>query len=338
MTSQLDTFFKETLASVEQTSVIEELMTLRQKLMSKTSPFTQAMKGLKHLPSSERQQEGQRLNNLKEHFMQQWLKRKNVLENQEIDTQCKQEAVDLSCDGHQSQGIGHIHILSATVRHIVRFFKKEGFRLHEGPEIETTAFNFDALNIPADHPARTSHDTFYIKNTPFLLRTHTSPVQIRTARKHGLPLRIISAGRVFRDDSDATHTPMFHQIEGLVIEEGLHMGHLKGCLKNFLEHFFEKKVCLRFRPNYFPFTEPSAEVDILSEEGKWLEVLGCGMVHPKVLRNMGFEPETTQGFAFGMGAERLTMLREALPDLRAFFSGDPRWTQAHTPFLQRFLA
>ncbi len=209
-----------------------------------------------------------------------------------------------------------------------------GFRVAEGPDIETDEMNFDKLNIPADHPARQDHDTFYFSPKPdgsrLLLRTHTSPVQIRTMVSQKPPLRIIAPGRVYRCDSDQTHTPMFHQVEGLVIDEKTHMGHLKWVLQEFCKAFFEvDEVKMRFRASHFPFTEPSMEVDIgaeaIGKPGQWLEILGCGMVHPNVLRNCGLDPEKYQGFAFGVGLDRLTMLKYGIPDLRAFFSGDLTW-------------
>ncbi len=232
------------------------------------------------------------------------------------------------------EALGRIHPVSQVLDEVIEIFADMGFKVAEGPDIETDEMNFGKLNIPAEHPARQEHDTFYFAPKPdgsrLLLRTHTSPVQIRTMVKGKPPLRIIAPGRVYRCDSDQTHTPMFHQIEGLVIDETTHMGHLKWVLEEFCKAFFEvDEVKMRFRASHFPFTEPSMEVDIgaeaIGKPGQWLEILGCGMVHPNVLRNCGLDPEKYQGFAFGMGLDRITMLKYGIPDLRAFFAGDLKW-------------
>jgi phenylalanyl-tRNA synthetase alpha chain len=229
---------------------------------------------------------------------------------------------------------GRIHPVSQVLDEVVEIFADMGFSVAEGPDIETDEMNFDKLNIPPEHPARQDHDTFYFAPKPdgsrLLLRTHTSPVQIRTMVSQKPPIRIIAPGRVYRCDSDQTHTPMFHQVEGLVIDESTHMGHLKWVLQEFCKAFFEvDEVKMRFRASHFPFTEPSMEVDIgaeaIGKPGQWLEILGCGMVHPNVLKNCGLDPEKYQGFAFGVGLDRLTMLKYGIPDLRAFFSGDLTW-------------
>jgi phenylalanyl-tRNA synthetase alpha chain len=234
--------------------------------------------------------------------------------------------------GPQSEG--RIHPVSQVLDEVIEIFADMGFAVAEGPDIETDDMNFDRLNIPAEHPARQDHDTFYFApredGSRLLLRTHTSPVQIRTMVSQKPPIRIIAPGRVYRCDSDQTHTPMFHQVEGLVIDETTHMGHLKWVLEEFCKAFFEvDEVKMRFRASHFPFTEPSMEVDIgaeaIGKPGQWLEILGCGMVHPNVLRNCGLDPEKYQGFAFGVGLDRLTMLKYGIPDLRAFFSGDLKW-------------
>ena len=219
---------------------------------------------------------------------------------------------------------GGLHPVTRTIERIETFFGELGFSVESGPEIEDDYHNFDALNIPAHHPARADHDTFWF-DAKRLLRTQTSGVQIRTMKDKQPPIRIIAPGRVYRNDYDQTHTPMFHQTEGLIVDTDISFTNLKGTLHDFLNHFFEEEVQVRFRPSYFPFTEPSAEVDVMGKNGKWLEVLGCGMVHPNVLRNVGIDPDIYSGFAFGMGMERLTMLRYGVSDLRAFFENDLRF-------------
>jgi len=214
--------------------------------------------------------------------------------------------------------------VTRTIERIERLFGELGFAVATGPEIEDDFHNFDALNIPAHHPARTDHDTFFF-NPTLMLRTHTSGVQIRTMEQQQPPIRIIAPGRVYRNDYDMTHTPMFHQVEGLLVDEKASFTELKGILHDFLQNFFEEDLTIRFRPSYFPFTEPSAEVDVMGKNGRWLEVLGCGMVHPSVLRAVGIDPEKYSGFAFGMGVERLTMLRYGVNDLRSFFENDLRF-------------
>jgi phenylalanyl-tRNA synthetase alpha chain len=217
--------------------------------------------------------------------------------------------------------MGGLHPVSHTLERIERIFHGAGFTVEHGPEIEDDFHNFTALNVPPDHPARAMHDTFYI-GADRLLRTHTSPVQIRAMQAQGAPIRVIAPGRVYRCDSDMTHTPMFHQVEGLVVDHDVSFANLKSVMHQFVECFFERKVEMRFRPSYFPFTEPSAEMDVLSESGKWLEIGGCGMVHPNVLQNIDIDPEEFTGYAFGMGVERLAMLRYGVDDLRLFFDND----------------
>ncbi|MGY8733535.1 MAG: phenylalanine--tRNA ligase subunit alpha, partial [Pirellulales bacterium] len=233
------------------------------------------------------------------------------------------DSVDVSLPG-RGQSIGGRHPVSRTQSRIERIFTNAGFGVRSGPEIEDDFHNFTALNIPENHPARAMHDTFYFPGGN-LLRTHTSPVQIRSIAEEGVPIRIIAPGRVYRNDSDQTHTPMFHQVEGLVIDENISFANLRAILHQFVEAFFECKVELRFRPSYFPFTEPSAEVDVRWGEGKWLEILGCGMVHPSVLESAGIDPEKYTGYAFGIGIERLAMLRYDVSDLRTFFENDLRF-------------
>jgi len=216
---------------------------------------------------------------------------------------------------------GSIHPITSTLIEIENIFLNAGFIVKDGPEIENEYYNFSALNIPKNHPARAMHDTFYI-DSDLLLRTHTSPIQIRSMEKEGVPIKVIAPGKVYRRDSDLTHIPMFHQVEGLVIDQNINFSNLKGILREFINSFFKKKLEIRFRPSYFPFTEPSAEVDMLSEDGKWLEILGCGMVHPKVLKNLGLDSEIYTGYAFGMGVERLAMLKHDIKDIRVFYEND----------------
>ena len=217
--------------------------------------------------------------------------------------------------------IGNKHPVSSTLNEIEKIFLNAGFLVEDGPEIEDEYHNFTALNIPENHPARAMHDTFYF-TAQYLLRTHTSPIQIRSMEQYGVPIRVIAPGKVYRRDSDITHTPMFHQIEGLVIDKDINFTHLKGILHDFINTFFEDEMKVRFRPSYFPFTEPSAEVDLLSKDNQWLEILGCGMVHPKVLTNLGIDNEIFNGYAFGMGVERLAMLKYGINDIRLFYEND----------------
>ena len=235
----------------------------------------------------------------------------------------EKEKVDVSLPGRKVE-IGGLHPVTITIERVTKFFSELGFSVESGPEIESDYYNFDALNIPKHHPARADHDTFWF-NPELLLRTQTSGVQIRTMEKKQPPIRIMAPGRVYRNDYDQTHTPMFHQIELLYVDKNANFTELKGLLHDFLRAFFEEDLQVRFRPSYFPFTEPSAEVDVMGKNGKWLEVLGCGMVHPNVLRNVGIDPNEYSGFAVGMGVERLTMLRYNVTDLRAFFENDLRF-------------
>jgi phenylalanyl-tRNA synthetase alpha chain len=249
--------------------------------------------------------------------------RKSVLENAALEAQLAAEKVDVTLPGRQPE-LGGLHPVTKTMDRIEAFFSRIGYSVEEGPEIEDDYHNFEALNIPSHHPARAMHDTFYF-DAHRLLRTHTSPVQVRTMEAQKPPIRIICPGRVYRCDYDQTHSPMFHQVEGLIIDKNISFADLKGTLEQFLREFFEEDVRVRFRPSYFPFTEPSIEVDIDRGDGKWLEVLGCGMVHPKVLEMSGIDSEEYTGFAFGMGVERFAMLRYGVDDLRLFFENDLRF-------------
>jgi phenylalanyl-tRNA synthetase alpha chain len=270
--------------------------------------------------AEERPAAGQAINQAKQQVQDALQARRETLAGEELAEELAAGAVDVTLPG-RGQDHGGLHPVTRTQERIEGIFRAAGFSVRTGPEIEDEEHNFNALNIPDNHPARAMHDTFYFPSGK-LLRTHTSPVQIREMMKHGAPIRLIAPGRVYRCDSDQTHTPMFHQVEGLVIDRGVSFANLKAVLHEFVERFFEREAKLRFRPSYFPFTEPSAEVDVLSEHGRWLEILGCGMVHPNVLSHVGIDPEEYTGYAFGVGVERLAMLRYGVDDLRLFFDND----------------
>jgi phenylalanyl-tRNA synthetase alpha chain len=291
------------------------------------------MRNLKDLSQEKKQQVAKELNEMKNLLVSVLDARDVELQNKEIEKKLQREAIDITLPSREIKR-GKIHLISHVLNEIVEIFGNMGFGVEYGAHVEDDFHNFDALNIDENHPARQNHDTFYMKHPSegaSLLRTHTSTVQIRTMSKSKPPFKFISPGRVYRCDSDQTHTPMFHQVEGVLIDDGIDMGHLKGCLKEFLHAFFgDKKIEIRFRPHFFPFTEPSAEVDISMDGGnKWLEILGCGMVHPNVLKNVGLDSNAHQGFAFGMGVERLAMLKYDIEDLRTFFDGDKRCSAKH---------
>jgi len=296
---------------------------VRVKYLGKKGELTARLKGLSGLSAEERPAAGQEINIAKKAVQEALNTRRDGLQRDALAEKLRADAVDVSLPG---RGIarGGRHPVSRAAARIEKIFCNAGFGVRTGPEIEDDFHNFTALNIPENHPARAMHDTFYFPGGN-LLRTHTSPVQIRSMVKEGVPIRIIAPGRVYRCDSDQTHTPMFHQVEGLVIDRGISFANLKAVLHQFVENYFERKAQLRFRASYFPFTEPSAEVDVEWEEGKWLEILGCGMVHPNVLENAGIDPEEYTGYAFGMGIERLAMLRYGVKDLRTFFENDLRF-------------
>lgn len=314
------------LQQIQTTSNLTDLDNLRVHLLGKNGLVTQQLKTLGTLSIEERKKKGAEINALRDEIASAIEQQKKQLEHQALEQRLNHEKIDITLPA-RPENPGKIHLISKVIQDISLYFSQIGFQIFDGPHIETQELNFDALNIPAHHPARQSHDTFYIKGSDEILRTQTSPVQIRTLREHKPPIRFLAPGRVFRsDDLDATHTPMFHQIEGVVIEEKIHFGHLKGALIDFCRWFFENpNMNLRFRPSFFPFTEPSAEVDVLWKNDKWLEVLGCGMIHPTVLRNCGIDPEQYQGFAFGMGVDRFTMLKYGIDDIRSFYNGDTRW-------------
>ncbi|MFT6986461.1 MAG: phenylalanyl-tRNA synthetase alpha chain [Psychromonas sp.] len=299
-----------------------ELEQIRLHYLGKKGLMTEQMKGLAKLPPAEKPAAGQMINVAKQAIQAVLVARKQAMENEALNAKLSGETIDVTLPGRGAQ-LGGIHPVTRTIDRITEFFGELGFEVKKGPEVEDSYHNFDALNIPAHHPARAEHDTFYF-NPELVLRTQTSGVQIRTMENSKPPVRIISPGRVYRNDYDQTHTPMFHQVEGLMIAEKVSFTQLKGILHDFLHNFFEQDLEVRFRPSYFPFTEPSAEVDVLGENG-WLEVLGCGMVHPTVLRSMGIDPDKYSGFAFGMGVERLAMLRYGVNDLRSFFENDLRF-------------
>jgi len=317
------------LQEIDNATSPQELEDVRVKVLGKKGRLTLLMKELEHKDPEERRVLGAELNVLKDAFTGALEKRKAKFEADTLNARLASETLDVSLETRPELR-GSLHPLSHVMDQAIHIFAQMGFVVAEGPDIEEDFYNFTALNIPPEHPARQEQDTFYLPSgedkQPRVLRTHTSPVQIRTMLNQKPPIRIIAPGRTYRSDYDATHTPMFHQIEGLVVDKKTHMGHLKGCLEEFCRLFFEDPTLkLRFRPGYFPFTEPSAEVDIWWKNSTWLEVLGCGMVHPNVLTNCEIDPEVYQGFAFGMGLERMAMLKYGIEDLRLFYESDLRW-------------
>ncbi len=309
-------------AAVTAAKDLHALDQVRVDFLGKKGQLTQLLKTLGKLPAEVRPAAGEKINQAKQDVQAAIDARWNELEAVKIESRLASEKVDITLPGRGQQS-GGLHPITLTLQRIESLFAQIGFEVCTGPEIEDDYHNFEALNIPAHHPARAMHDTFYFKDG-LLLRTHTSSVQIREMKSRKPPLRFIAPGRVYRCDSDMTHTPMFHQVEGLLVDRNVTFAQLKGLLQDFLERFFEKPLRVRFRPSYFPFTEPSAEVDIMGERG-WLEVLGCGMVHPKVLENVGIDSREYTGLAFGMGVERLAMLRYGIDDLRIFFENDLRF-------------
>ena len=319
----LDALMAEGKAAALAATDVKTLDEVRVQYLGKKGHLTQLLKGLGKLSNEERPAAGARINEAKEAVSEVLNARKAELENTALESKLAAETVDVTLPGRQAE-VGGLHPVTKVMERIEAFFSRIGYSVEEGPEIEDDYHNFEALNIPSHHPARAMHDTFYF-DAHRLLRTHTSPVQVRTMEAQKPPIRIICPGRVYRCDYDQTHSPMFHQVEGLIIDKGISFADLKGTLEQFLKEFFEEEVKVRFRPSYFPFTEPSIEVDIDRGDGKWLEVLGCGMVHPKVLKMSGIDPEEYTGFAFGMGVERLAMLRYGVNDLRLFFDNDLRF-------------
>ncbi len=330
--SSLDELEQQALQEIAAAETGAALDDVRVRFLGKKGLLTQQLKQLGQLPAAERPAAGQAINRIKQQLQQAVEARGTALQSAALDAQLASEKIDVTLSGRGQQH-GGLHPVTITMRRIEQLFRPLGFTVAEGPEIEDDHHNFEALNIPAHHPARAMHDTFYF-DAHTLLRTHTSPVQVRVMEQCKPPLRIIAPGRVYRCDSDLTHTPMFHQVEGLLVDEHASFANLKGLLDEFLQAFFEREdLAVRFRPSYFPFTEPSAEVDIqcvmcagdgcrVCGQSGWLEVLGCGMVHPKVFEQVGIDNERYTGFAFGMGVERLAMLRYGVNDLRLFFEND----------------
>ena len=326
----IKTSLLEQIANAEDAKALDEA---RVAALGKKGQITELLKTLGSMPMEERVSFGKKINVVKAEIEAKITEKKQELETKQLNEKLKKEVIDvpLPC---RPETQGRIHPVSKVYEEIVAIFAQMGFEVAEGPDIEDQFHNFNALNMPPNHPARQMQDTFYINNdankefdmdSAYVVRTHTSGVQIRTMEKKQPPIRIIAPGRTYRSDYDATHTPMFHQMEGLIVDTNISFTNLKGTLHDFLRNFFEEDLQIRFRPSYFPFTEPSAEVDVMGKNGKWLEVLGCGMVHPNVLRNVGIDPEVYSGFAFGMGMERLTMLRYGVTDLRSFFENDLRF-------------
>jgi len=332
--SDLQNLVQEAQSAVTAAADMQALEQVRVNFLGKKSRITELSKGMGALGEEERRAFGAQLNEAREAINAALTFKRELLQSEALARKLDSERVDVSLPG-RGQALGGLHPVTRVLERIEGFFTRVGFTVASGPEVEDDYHNFEALNIPSHHPARAMHDTFYF-DANRLLRTHTSPVQIRVMEQQQPPIRIVCPGRVYRCDSDLTHSPMFHQVEGLLIDENVSFADLKGVIEDFLRVFFEKELEVRFRPSYFPFTEPSAEVDIqcvicngkgcrVCKQTGWLEVLGCGMVHPKVLENCGTDPEKYSGFAFGMGVERFAMLRYGVNDLRLFFDNDLRF-------------
>ena len=330
--SDIESLSTQALAEIDSAASPDAVEALRVALLGKSGSITAQLKALGGLPADERKAAGEAINRARDAISAALSARKALLDAAALDQRLAGETLDVTLPGRAS-GRGGVHPVSRTLARITEIFGRLGYALADGPEIEDDWHNFEALNFPPHHPARAMHDTFYMpadgSGIARLLRTHTSGVQVRYMKEHAPPLRMIAAGKVYRSDSDQTHTPMFHQVEGLLVDEHASFADLKGTLAEFVRAFFERDFEMRFRPSYFPFTEPSAEVDIAWQQAdgsqRWLEVLGCGMVHPNVLRNVGIDPERYTGFAFGLGVERFAMLRYGVDDLRAFFDNDVRF-------------
>ena len=322
MQNKLNDIVSQAKADISSTTSVSQLQDLRVKYFGKKSELTELSKQLGQLSVEERPKAGQLINDARSAIQTLLSEKENQLKAAELNTTLAAEKIDVTLPG-RGQSRGSLHPITLVRDRVVALFSQMGFSVAEGPEIEDEFHNFSALNFVDHHPAKESQDTFYFPDGR-LLRTHTSPVQIRVMKNQKPPIRVITPGRVYRRDYDATHTPMFHQLEGLVVDAHCHFSNLKSLLQDFLDQFFEKEMTLRFRPGYFPFTEPSAEVDI-DYNGRWLEVLGCGMVHPNVLENVGIDSSIYTGFAFGIGLERLAMLRYGISDLRMMFESDLRF-------------
>ena len=321
--AQLNDFATAAIAQITKASEVADLQELRVQLTGKKSALTSWSKQMGKLDADDKKSYGGWLHQVRSNIQQALTEQQQLLESQALNAKLASESIDITLPARGSAK-GHLHPVTMITQRMQQFFVQAGFNVATGPEVESDYYNFEALNIPSHHPARAMHDTFYF-DAHYLLRTHTSPVQIRTMEHSKPPFRIICPGRVYRNDSDQTHSPMFHQLEGLMVTESSTFAELKGLISEFLEAFFAKELTVRFRPSFFPFTEPSAEVDILDDNGKWLEVMGCGMVHPQVLTNCGIDSDKYTGFAFGMGIERFAMLYYGIDDLRLFFQNDVRF-------------
>jgi len=331
--TDLDTLVSEAIARFGGVDDAAELERVKARYLGKSGAITEAMKELGQLAPEQRRESGARINSAKDRIEAALVARREAIEAAKLDARLAEEALDVTLPG-RGRGTGSIHPVIRTWQRIEAIFGSIGFDVADGPEIETDWYNFTALNQPENHPARSMHDTFYVEGG-LLLRTHTSPIQVRYARTHRPPIKVIAPGRVYRVDSDATHSPMFHQVEGLWMDEDVSFADLKSVYIDFLRRFFETDdLQVRFRPSFFPFTEPSAEIDMMfgsgPNQGKWLEISGAGQVHPNVVRNFGLDPERCIGFAFGSGLERLAMLRYGVDDLRLFFENDLRFLQQFT--------
>lgn len=320
---QFNQFIQDAKSLISTAQNPQDLQAIRVTLTGKKSHLTTWSKQLGGLDSDAKKTIGGMLHDVRTQINDSLQQAQSDLEAKALSAKLASESIDITLPARGQQA-GNLHPVTQTAQRMEGFFRQAGFEVATGPEVESDYYNFEALNIPSHHPARAMHDTFYF-DANYLLRTHTSSVQIRTMENGKLPIRIVCPGRVYRNDSDQTHSPMFHQLEGLYVSEHTNFAELKGLIHEFLQAFFGKKLTVRFRPSYFPFTEPSAEVDILAENGKWLEVMGCGMVHPKVLSMSGIDPTKYQGFAFGMGIERFAMLYYGVSDLRLFYQNDVRF-------------
>jgi phenylalanyl-tRNA synthetase alpha chain len=324
----LEGIIAEAKSTFERTTDLAALEQAKARFLGKSGALTRALKGLSQLAADQRPQAGARINQAKDEIEGLLQARREAIQHASLDARLAEEALDVSLPA-RGRGRGGVHPVIRTWQRVEAIFRSVGFDVADGPEIETDWYNFTALNQPQNHPARSMHDTFYIEGG-LLLRTHTSPMQVRYARTHKPPIKVISAGRTYRVDSDATHSPMVHQVEGLWLDQNISFADLKGVYTDFLRKFFETdELQVRFRPSFFPFTEPSAEIDMAfaqgPHKGRWLEISGAGQVHPNVVRNFGLDPELYVGFAFGSGLERLTMLRYGIDDLRLFYDGDLRF-------------
>ncbi len=332
--NDLESTRESALKDIESAQSLEELQQVRSKYLGRKGLISSALKKIKEVPPEERKDYGRKVNEIKQLVEEALKKREEELKSKELEKKLSEEWIDLTLPFQNT--VGSLHPLTITLERIVNIFRGMGFTVEEGPEVELEDYNFDKLNIPPDHPAREMQDTFYVNKSGYLLRTHTSPVQIRTMLKATPPIQMIAPGKVYRRDDDPTHSPMFHQVEGLVVNEYASFRHMKYVIEEFLREFFQTDLPVRFRTSYFPFTEPSAEVDIgcvickmdgcrVCKETGWLEVMGCGMVHPAVLENCGIDTDIYQGFAFGMGVERLAMLLFGIDNIKLFYENDIRF-------------